>query len=280
MIVVDLRHVGTTAWLSEVLKISVRTSVSCAGTVFSTRPGYVLSRGWHWRALSRSGLWVHWREAGSGVHWRGAGSGVHWRGAGSGMHWWGAGSGVCWRGAGSGVHWWGAASGGRCRGAGRGGRCRGAGTGLGCAATGRLAIRTAGGLAIISAGRLAIRTAGGLATLTAGGLALAANGGGEEEPRMAVGLCGPRTGSRLACSRERRPWLRRGRRLWAEEDGAASEEGRVFWRWAGGRRSRWRGMWGLSAWGRLGRRGAFQLERDDETQGFLRLHSRNRSKRE
>ncbi len=29
MIVVDLRHVGTTAWLSEVLKISVRTSVSC-----------------------------------------------------------------------------------------------------------------------------------------------------------------------------------------------------------------------------------------------------------
>ncbi len=30
MIVVDLRHVGTTAWLSEVLKISVRTSVSCA----------------------------------------------------------------------------------------------------------------------------------------------------------------------------------------------------------------------------------------------------------
>ncbi len=34
MIVVDLRHVGTTAWLSEVLKISVRTSVSCASTVF------------------------------------------------------------------------------------------------------------------------------------------------------------------------------------------------------------------------------------------------------
>ncbi len=39
MIVVDLRHVGTTAWLSEVLKISVRTSVSCAAQSFSTRPG-------------------------------------------------------------------------------------------------------------------------------------------------------------------------------------------------------------------------------------------------
>ncbi len=30
---------GTTAWLSEVLKISVRTSVSCAAQSFSTRPG-------------------------------------------------------------------------------------------------------------------------------------------------------------------------------------------------------------------------------------------------
>ncbi len=39
MIVVDLRHVGTTAWLSEVLKISVGTSVSCAAQSFSTRPG-------------------------------------------------------------------------------------------------------------------------------------------------------------------------------------------------------------------------------------------------
>ncbi len=39
MIVVDLRHVGTTAWLSEVLKISFRTSVSCAAQSFSTRPG-------------------------------------------------------------------------------------------------------------------------------------------------------------------------------------------------------------------------------------------------
>ncbi len=39
MIVVDFRHVGTTAWLSEVLKISVRTSVSCAAQSFSTQPG-------------------------------------------------------------------------------------------------------------------------------------------------------------------------------------------------------------------------------------------------
>ncbi len=39
MIVVDLRHVGTTAWLSEVLNISVRTSVSCAAQSFSIRPG-------------------------------------------------------------------------------------------------------------------------------------------------------------------------------------------------------------------------------------------------
>ncbi len=30
---------GTPAWLSEVLKISVRTSVSCAAQSFSTRPG-------------------------------------------------------------------------------------------------------------------------------------------------------------------------------------------------------------------------------------------------
>ncbi len=35
----DLRHVGTTAWLSEVLKMSVRTSVSCAAQSLSTRPG-------------------------------------------------------------------------------------------------------------------------------------------------------------------------------------------------------------------------------------------------
>ncbi len=46
MIVVDLRHVGMTAWLSEVLKISVRTSVSCSAQSFSTRPG-ILSGGIH-----------------------------------------------------------------------------------------------------------------------------------------------------------------------------------------------------------------------------------------
>ncbi len=30
---------GTTAWLNEVLKISVRTSISCAAQSLSTRPG-------------------------------------------------------------------------------------------------------------------------------------------------------------------------------------------------------------------------------------------------
>ncbi len=45
MIVVDLRHVGTTAWLSKVLKISVRTSVSCAAQSFSTRPGMLSGLG-------------------------------------------------------------------------------------------------------------------------------------------------------------------------------------------------------------------------------------------
>ncbi len=39
MIVVDLRHVGMIAWLSEVLKISVRTSFSFSAQSFSTRPG-------------------------------------------------------------------------------------------------------------------------------------------------------------------------------------------------------------------------------------------------
>ncbi len=37
--VVDLKHVGTTAWLSEMLKISVKTSVSCSAQSLSTRPG-------------------------------------------------------------------------------------------------------------------------------------------------------------------------------------------------------------------------------------------------
>ncbi len=36
MIVVDLRRVGMTAWLSEVLKISARTSVNCSAQSFST----------------------------------------------------------------------------------------------------------------------------------------------------------------------------------------------------------------------------------------------------
>ncbi len=39
MIVVDFRHVGMNAWLSEVLKISVSTFVSCSAQSFSTRPG-------------------------------------------------------------------------------------------------------------------------------------------------------------------------------------------------------------------------------------------------
>ncbi len=39
MIGVDLRHVGMPAWLSEVLKISLRTSVSCSAQSFSTWPG-------------------------------------------------------------------------------------------------------------------------------------------------------------------------------------------------------------------------------------------------
>ncbi len=39
MIVVDLRHVGMTAWLSEVLKISVRTSVRCSAQSLGTWPG-------------------------------------------------------------------------------------------------------------------------------------------------------------------------------------------------------------------------------------------------
>ncbi len=54
MIVVDLRHVGTTAWLSEVLKISVRTSVSCAATVFQYTARYVVrTRSLAWVILDR-----------------------------------------------------------------------------------------------------------------------------------------------------------------------------------------------------------------------------------
>ncbi len=62
MIVVDLRHVGTTAWLSEVLKISVRTSVSCAAQSFSTRPG-MLSEPAALRGLILDSLpYVGWRQ--------------------------------------------------------------------------------------------------------------------------------------------------------------------------------------------------------------------------
>ncbi len=39
MMVVALKHVGTTAWLSEMLKMSVKTSVSSTAQSLSTRPG-------------------------------------------------------------------------------------------------------------------------------------------------------------------------------------------------------------------------------------------------
>ncbi len=52
MIVVDFRHVGMTAWLSEVLKISVRTSVSCAAQSFSTRPGMLSGMDHHHRPVA------------------------------------------------------------------------------------------------------------------------------------------------------------------------------------------------------------------------------------
>ncbi len=71
MIVVDLRHVETTAWLSEVLKISVRTSISCAAQAFSTRPGMlsgpaalrglILDRVFHLLETDRAlGCWEVW----------------------------------------------------------------------------------------------------------------------------------------------------------------------------------------------------------------------------
>ncbi len=70
MIVVDLRHVGMTAWLSEVLKISVRTSISCAAQSFSTRPGMlsgpaafrglILDRVFLTSAGDRPGRWEVW----------------------------------------------------------------------------------------------------------------------------------------------------------------------------------------------------------------------------
>lgn len=39
MMVVLLKQVGATAWLREVLKMSVRTSVSSTAQSFSTQPG-------------------------------------------------------------------------------------------------------------------------------------------------------------------------------------------------------------------------------------------------
>lgn len=43
IIVVALKHVGTTAWLKEMLKMSERTSLSSSSQSFSTRPGYLFS---------------------------------------------------------------------------------------------------------------------------------------------------------------------------------------------------------------------------------------------
>ncbi len=45
MMVVALKHVGTTAWLSEMLKMSVKTSVSYTAQSLSTRPGMLSGPG-------------------------------------------------------------------------------------------------------------------------------------------------------------------------------------------------------------------------------------------
>ncbi len=53
----DLRHVRMAAWLSEVLKISVRTSVSCSAQSFSTRPGMLSGHAaLRWLILDRVSL--------------------------------------------------------------------------------------------------------------------------------------------------------------------------------------------------------------------------------
>ncbi len=166
----------------------------------------------------------------------------------------GAGTGGHLRGAGTGGHLRGAGTGGHLRGAGTGGRCRGAGTGehLRGSMTSGLAIFSAGGLAILIAGRLALFSAGRLSIFTAGGRCLgagtgfAAGGGGLGRVTGGSGL------RRMELLRRQGGSLRLGRR-----------------------RSRWRGMRRFSVWDELGRRGAFQLERDDETGEFPQLLSRN-----
>ncbi len=45
MMVVALKHVGTTAWLSEMLKMSVKTSVSSTAQSLSTRLGMLSGPG-------------------------------------------------------------------------------------------------------------------------------------------------------------------------------------------------------------------------------------------
>ncbi len=53
MMVVALKHVGTTAWLSEMLKMSVKTSVSSTAQSLSTRPGMLSGPGGIFRGIVR-----------------------------------------------------------------------------------------------------------------------------------------------------------------------------------------------------------------------------------